>query len=131
ENVDAIGGATGSSKAAVEAVNKALGLEAAEAPAAEEAAPAAPAVLTGTAQGYKGEVTATVTVDENGVVTAVEITGADATEAFNPSLLGNADFAAQFVGKTGPFVLDENVDAIGGATGSSKAAVEAVNNALK
>lgn len=32
---------------------------------------------------------------------------------------------------TGPFTLGEGIDAVTGATGSSKSAVEAINNAVK
>jgi len=40
-------------------------------------------------------------------------------------------FLAQFIGKTGPFTLGVDVDAVTGATGSSASAIEAINDALK
>ena len=40
------------------------------------------------------------------------------------------EFAEQFIGHSGPFAIGENIDALSGATISSKAVVEAVNNAL-
>ncbi|MCL0149012.1 FMN-binding protein, partial [Klebsiella pneumoniae] len=40
------------------------------------------------------------------------------------------EFTAQFIGKSGPFTLNENVDGLTGATINSTAAVEAINAAL-
>ena len=81
---------------------------------------------TGSAQGYGGKVTVTVTV-ENGKISKVEATGDDETPsrwekaiAIIENLLG--------IGKDDDF---NNVDTISGATMSSGAIKEAVQNALK
>ena len=53
------------------------------------------------------------------------------TPNFGTKVGESAEFAAQFIGKTGPFTLGAGVDGISGATITSEAAVEAINNAIK
>ena len=38
------------------------------------------------------------------------------------------DFTDQFIGRTGPFTLGEDIDAVSGATFTSQAVVDAVNS---
>ncbi len=128
-DVDVVSGATYTSKAIIEAVNKALGIEVAsddtkEEPAKETAAePVANGdALTGTAKGFGGDVTVYVTMDGDDI-TAVEVVGKDETPGIGtnaidklPALIVAADSA--------------DVDIVSGATYTSKAIIEAVNMAL-
>ncbi|NLG24948.1 MAG: FMN-binding protein [Clostridiales bacterium] len=73
----------------------------------------------------------TVTADDNGATQSVTVGG----DSFNetPGLGARAqepEFGAQFVGKTYPVALGEGIDAISGATITSTAVVDAVNQAL-
>ena len=137
ENIDAITGATITSTAVVDAVNEALAAANGTAPVQEEAAePAqsAAAVVeerSAKAQGFGGEVAVKIGLDAEGKIAAIEI----GDESFNETraLGGKAqepEFYEQFIGQTGPFTLGENIDAITGATMTSQAVVDAVNEAL-
>ncbi|MBQ2700246.1 MAG: FMN-binding protein, partial [Clostridia bacterium] len=141
-NIDAIGGATITSRAVVNGVNQAgtaiaaaAGFELGEAPAAPveeevEIGAVAAGTMTGESQGFQSSVKATVTVGADGLISEVVIASADETEGFGTKLDGNADFASQFVGKMGPFAIGEGIDALSGATVTSEAAVKAINQAL-
>lgn len=85
----------------------------------------------GTGNGFHSAVTATVTLNENGTIASVVFDTSNETPAFGTRVGEDEAFAAQFVGKTGPFTLGAGIDALSGATVTSEAAVEAVNNALK
>ncbi len=127
ENIDAITGATMTSQAVVEAVNEALDQQA----DAEEAAAAVVEERSAKAQGFGGEVAVKIGLDAEGKIAAIEI----GDENFNETraLGGKAqepEFYEQFIGQTGPFTLGENIDAITGATMTSQAVVDAVNEAL-
>ena len=127
ENIDAITGATMTSQAVVDAVNEALGQQA----DAEEAAAAVVEERSAKAQGFGGEVAVKIGLDAEGKIAAIEI----GDENFNETraLGGKAqepEFYEQFIGQTGPFTLGENIDAITGATMTSQAVVDAVNEAL-
>ena len=135
ENIDAITGATITSTAVVDAVNEALAAANGTAPVQEEAAePAQSAVVeerSAKAQGFGGEVAVKIGLDAEGKIAAIEI----GDENFNETraLGGKAqepEFYEQFIGQTGPFTLGENIDAITGATMTSQAVVDAVNEAL-
>ena len=85
----------------------------------------------GAAKGFHSEVTATVTLNADGTIASVVFNTAHETPTFGTRVGEDAAFAAQFVGKTGPFTLGAGIDALSGATVTSEAAVEAVNNAIK
>ena len=142
--MDVIAGATVSSEAAINAVNKAYYKlfpeaepakeETVEAPAEEAPAEETGAPASGTAEasskGYGGPVAASITV-EDGVLTAVTF-GSDSfaeTEGLGTKVL-EEDFAAQFIGKALP-LAEGDVDVIAGATVSSEAAISAVNKAYE
>ena len=121
----------------MDAVNEALAAANGTAPVQEEAAePAqsAAAVVeerSAKAQGFGGEVAVKIGLDAEGKIAAIEI----GDESFNETraLGGKAqepEFYEQFIGQTGPFTLGENIDAITGATMTSQAVVDAVNEAL-
>lgn len=151
---EAISGATITSDAVREAVNKALAcvdavaLEKAPAadplvvygtpthkPAAEaeEKAPAAPltgAVQKGSAKGFQSDVQVELTVDATGAVSGLTVNASGETPNFGTRCNDDEAFIAQFLGKAGPFAIGEGIDALAGATVTSKAVVEAINNAL-
>jgi hypothetical protein len=78
---------------------------------------------TGQANGYGGVVTATVTVTD-GKVTDVRLTGPDETPALGGAALEPMATAIKEKGGT------DGVDTVSGATVTSKACIDAVNNAL-
>ena len=87
-------------------------------------------VVTTAAAGYGGDVQVMTGVDLDGKVTAVRIL--DCSNE-TPGLGQNAKDAAftdQFAGQSGELVVKEDIDALTGATITSKAVVTAVNQAL-
>ena len=132
ENIDALSGATITSKAVVEAVNNALGFTS-DAPA-EEKAPVTTeedGSLRTTAKGFGDAVVIVkVTVGDDGSVSKLYIDASTQTEYIGTRVMEEPEFAEQFIGQSGPFAIGENIDALSGATITSKAVVEAVNNAL-
>jgi len=145
---EALSGATVTSNAVLDAVNKALHcvtkvalekepavspLVAFGAPAEKPAAPSAPMtgdVRKGTAGGFQSDVTVEVSLDETGAVTALNIDSSNETPGFGTRCAEDAAFMDQFVGKTGPFAIGEGIDALSGATVTSEAVVKAINAAL-
>ncbi len=127
-NVDAVAGATYSSKGVVEAVNAAI----------ESLPPVGEAAAQGitakaTKEGFESPIEVVITVDESGKVLSMTVgqnTSFAETEGLGTKVKDEA-FIAQFIGQTGPFEIGRNVDAVAGATYSSKAVVEAVNAALE
>ena len=87
-------------------------------------------VHQGKAVGFgNGEVTARLTLNDDGTIAALVIDASTQTPAFG-TRCADEEFTAQFIGKSGPFTLNENVDGLTGATITSTAAVEAINAAL-
>ena len=128
EGIDAVAGATISSKAVISAVNE---LGAANAPApAEELASEAAAPLTATAKGFAGDVTVNVTFTEDGKVDTLSISeeGFAETPGFGARAL-DADELKGFIGAQAPLTVD-GVDALTGATLTKTAIVEAINAAF-
>ncbi len=132
-DIDLISGATVTSQAAFEAVNKAYDKlfpseGGAETPAAT-AAPADPNTARASSKGYGGPVAAEITVDEAGALTGVTFGDATfvETDGLGSKILEDG-FAAQFVGKTPP-LTNSDIDIIAGATVTSDAAIAAVNKA--
>ena len=130
EGIDAVTEATTSSKAIVEAVNSFAAAEPetkSETPAVE--APTAPTAVSGetvTAKGLTGSFPVTVELNEDGTVKDVTLGSSDSDmDASFLAMVNNDAFLGQFVGKTLPV---EGIDAVTGATTSSKAIIEAVNS---
>ena len=101
--------------------------------------PAAPAEVTAgedgslrtTAKGFGDAVVIVkVTVGEDGKVSKLVIDASTQTEYIGTRVMEEPEFAEQFIGQSGPFAIGENIDALSGATISSKAVVDAVNTAL-
>ena len=125
KNVDGISGATFSSKAVVEAANEAIASLVAD--SAEETRTA-----KATKEGFESPIEVVVTVDGAGKIVAMTV-GENKSFGETEGLgtrVKEEDFIKQFIGQTGPFELGKNVDGISGATFSSKAVVEAINEAL-
>lgn len=134
-DVDTITGATISSTAVVNALNKAYNLSQGieEEPVAEITLPEKPAegVVAASAQGFGGPVAVEAAFDEDGRITYISI-GDDAF-AETPGLGARAlekEFQAQFIGKQMPLTL-EDIDALSGATVTSAAVVNALNEAYQ
>ncbi|MBQ7868047.1 MAG: FMN-binding protein, partial [Clostridia bacterium] len=135
EDIDAIAGATITTNAvlsALEQINAQVNGEETEAvPAvAEVEAPAAPVNgLNASAQGFAGPVAVSIELDAAGDISAITI--GDAAFAETPGFGAKAledGFKAQFVGKVPPLALTD-IDAIAGATITSQAVVDAINEA--
>ena len=134
EDIDACAGATFTSQGVVDAVNSLFAAE--EAPAAEEAAAAeaAPALeavgepVKAQAAGFGGEpVFVTVGLAADGSIATLAV---DASLQLNGvgAVCEQDAFTSQFIGKTGPFTLGEDIDACAGATFTSQGVVDAVNS---
>ena len=125
--VDGVSGATLTSNAIKQAVRTALGVEApvAEVPAkepAKETVAVPEGALTGTAKGFGGDVTVTVVVDGDDIVSVTAV-----GESETPGIGSNAieQIPAKIVETD-----STEVEVVSGATYTSKAIIEAVNSAL-
>lgn len=80
--------------------------------------------------GYGGPVLVRLTLDDQGRIQAMDVGGARFLETEGVgSRVKDESFVQTFLGKTPPLSLGEDVDALSGATLSSRAVVEAVNDA--
>ena len=84
----------------------------------------------GSAKGFQSDVKVQLTMDAAGAITGLAIESSNETSGFGTRCMEDAAFAEQFVGKTAPFAIGENIDALAGATVTSTAVVEAVNAAV-
>ena len=116
ENADALTGATVTSTAVVEAINAAL-----SAPATAEKATVV------SVQAFNGGYIGVGVTDEDGVITSLLVDASSQTPGLGQECENEA-FTSQFIGRRAPFVLNENIDAVTGATVSSQAVVDAVNS---
>jgi len=142
QQVDAISGATVTSQAVVDAVNQAMDRLAhhigitAPVPSSNpvgsaQAAQGQARTANASVIGYGGPVLARVTLNADGAIESVEFGGARflETDGVGSRVRDEASFAQSFVGKTPPLTLGQDVDALSGATISSQAALDAVNEA--
>ncbi len=92
-------------------------------------------VFTSSAKGYGGAVGVMVGVDNEGVITGIEILSHSETPGLGANATGE-NFKNRFVGKSGELTVDknsnegQNIQAITAATITSKAVTSAVNAAL-
>lgn len=86
-------------------------------------------VLTAT-QGYAGTITMLIGVSNDGKVTGLQIRQMSETYGLGWKALTDVDFLAQFLNTKGDAQVGENVDAIAGATVTSKAVARSVNSAV-
>ena len=132
EGIDAVASATITSQAVVDAVNSLYAAaepveEPTEAPAATEE-PAKAQSLT--VKGWHDGVVVTVEVDQNLVITALTVDASGEFYALGGKCADEA-FTAQFIGKKAPLTLGVDIDAVTGATLTSQAVVDAVNQLAK
>ena len=132
EGIDAVASATITSQAVVDAVNSLYAAaepveEPTEAPAATEA-PAKAQSLT--VKGWHDGVVVTVEVDQNLVITALTVDASGEFYALGGKCADEA-FTSQFIGKKAPLTLGVDIDAVTGATLTSQAVVDAVNQLAK
>ncbi len=112
-DVDVVAGATFTSKAIIEAVKNAM---------ANSSGSGAGSTLTGTAEGFGGAVNVTLTMDGD-KITNVEIEAADETPGIGTMAID--ELPAKIIEAN-----SADVDVVAGATFTSNAIIEAVNNAL-
>lgn len=136
QEIDAISGATVTSQAVVDAVNLTLPrlqpfADVALSPtAAPEAGDQTGMTANASAIGYGGPVLVRLTLDDQGRIAALDVGGARFAETEGVgSRVRDEAFVQQFVGLIPPIALNEDVDAVSGATVSSQAVVDAVNDA--
>ena len=90
------------------------------------------AELAGNAEGFGGGIVyVSVKLDDHGAVAALEIDAGTQTPEYGGRTAEDEGFLGQFIGKTLPLTLGEDVDALSGATVTSEAVVQAVNSARK
>ncbi len=87
-------------------------------------------VLLTAAPGYAGEVSMLVGVSTEGKVTGVVIRQMEETPGLGMRALHDVDFLAQFLHTSGSAQVGETIDAISGATVTSKAVTRCVNSAV-
>ena len=87
-------------------------------------------VIESTAYGYNGDVVLMVGVSNEGTVTGVVVKDLQETRGLGADALTNVPFLAQFLWTGGDAEVGTNVDALTGATVSSKAVTKAVNAAV-
>lgn len=88
------------------------------------------AVITCSAKGYGGPITVMVAFDAEGTVERIKITEQTETQGLGSKIVTDPDFQASFSGLPAePFHVTD-IDAISGATISSKAVTAAVNAAI-
>lgn len=136
--IDAIAGATVTSQAVVDAVNLTLTriqdqpdfLPAPASTTAPEANDSSGMTANASAIGYGGPVLVRLTLNDQGKIAALDVGGARFSETEGVgSRVKDEAFVQQFIGLTPPLNLNEDVDAVSGATISSQAVVDAVNDA--
>lgn len=80
--------------------------------------------------GYVGNITLMVGVSSGGKVTGVVVRDMEETYGLGANALQDVDFLSQFLGTSGEASVGETVDAMTGATVSSKAITRGVNSAV-
>lgn len=138
QNIDGISGATITTKAVTDGVNKAVErlnvLIGDPVPVQPEPTFERTALdgrtVNASVIGYGGPVLVRLTLDENDAISAVDIGSVRFQETAGVgSRVRDAAFANQLIGKKPPLTLDDDLDAISGATVSSQAVVDAINDA--
>ena len=88
-------------------------------------------VITCSAKGYGGPITVMVAFEPGGTVSRIKITQQTETQGLGSKIVTDPDFQASFSGLPAePFQVTD-IDAISGATISSKAVTTAVNAAIE
>ena len=89
------------------------------------------ATLTGSAEGWQNAlIYVTLTLDDEAKIKTIAVDASLQTEEFGGRTATDEAFLAQFIGKSLPLTLNEGgIDALSGATVSSGAVVQAINEA--
>lgn len=87
-------------------------------------------VIESIAYGYNGDITLMVGVSNEGKVTGLVVEDMQETRGLGADALTDVDFLAQFLLTGGDAEVGSNIDALTGATVSSKAVTKAVNSAV-
>ena len=87
-------------------------------------------VIESIAYGYNGDITLMVGVSNEGKVTGLAVESMQETRGLGAEALSDENFLAQFLLTGGDAEVGSNVDALTGATVSSKAVTKAVNSAV-
>ena len=88
------------------------------------------AKLSGSAEGFNaGIVVVEATLDNEGKIAGLDIDASSQTPEIGGQVESDKNFQSRFLGQTLPVTLGKDVDAISGATISSQAVVDALNNA--
>ena len=126
--IEALSGATVTSEAALRAINALAGSGAAETPAEEQQeTPAAVSGFKAVEQGFGGDVTVRMELNDDRTVKSLDIETPNETAGLGQRA-SEAEFTDQFIGKTGPFTYGEDgIEALSGATVTSNAALKAIN----
>ena len=86
------------------------------------------AKLTGSAEGFSGgAVSVTATLDDAGKIAEITVDASTQTPEYGGRAQEDEAFLGQFIGKSLPLVLGEDVDVLSGATVTSTAVIEALN----
>ena len=80
--------------------------------------------------GYAGEITMLIGVRNDGAVTGLVVRDMSETIGLGANALNDHEFLAQFLNTSGEAAAGTNVDAISGATVTSKAITRCVNSAV-
>ena len=87
-------------------------------------------VIETSAYGYAGDITLLVGVSNEGTVTGLVVRDLSETYGLGANALTDTEFLSQFLGTSADAEVGTNVDAMTGATVSSKAVTKAVNSAV-
>lgn len=87
-------------------------------------------VIQTVAYGYAGDITMLVGVSNDGTVTGLVVRDLSETYGLGANALKDTAFLEQFLGTSGDAEVGSNIDAMTGATVSSKAVTRAVNAAV-
>ena len=91
------------------------------------------AAITASARGYGGDVVVMVGINAEGTIEAIAVTEQGETQGIGSNVVGDKEYLAKYSGLSAaqPLVLNQDVDAVSGATRSSTAVIEAVNAAIE
>ncbi len=90
------------------------------------------AVVTSSAKGYGGTMTVMVGFNADGTIRQIKVTENQETKGIGSKVAGDPAFWTRYEGlEAKPLTLGEDVDALSGATISSKALIAAVNSAIE
>ena len=87
-------------------------------------------VIGTTTAGYAGNISMLIGVSNDGYVTGLQVRQMEETFGLGGEALTDWEFLAQFLRTEGDAVVGENIDAISGATVTSKAIARSVNSAV-